>query len=405
MSGELPEGWRWAKLGEVCNIVIGRTPRRAEAVYWGGTHPWATISDITASGEVVLGTKECLSDAGAALCNGRLLAAGTLMFSFKLSIGAMAFAGRDLFTNEAIAGLVPKDPTQISIQYLRHVLKVADYDALTGHAVKGRTLNRRTLAQVPLLLPPLDEQGRIASTMELAQQARTAAAAQLEAIDTLSVALLRKISPPSPAARLPRGWRWVKLGDVCVQERKAIAVDDVGYVEMPYLGLEHVEPITGRLLIDGQGNRDSATKSTNFRFSPRHVLYGKLRPYLNKVARPTFSGRCTTEFIPLLPIQADADWLAWILRRDETVAHAMRGKTGSRMPRASMPDLMRLPVALPPLDEQRGIADTMGNVQCMRESAALQLALVDDLNQSQLERLLGMPMETGIVSTCPSHQP
>ena len=396
MSGELPDGWRWARLGEVCDVVMGQSPP-------GSTYRSAPEGVPFFQGKAEFGD---LHPTPRVWCVDprKMAAPGDVLISVRAPVGPTNVADTACCIGRGLAALRAR--TDVNRSFLLYAVRAAEERiAADGTGSTFKSISGKRLREVEIPLPPLDEQRRIASTMELAQQARTAAAAQLEAIDTLSVALLRKISPPSPAARLPRGWRWVKLGDVCVQERKAIAVDDVGYVEMPYLGLEHVEPTTGRLLIDGQGNRDSATKSTNFRFSPRHVLYGKLRPYLNKVARPTFSGRCTTEFIPLLPIQADADWLAWILRRDETVAHAMRGKTGSRMPRASMPDLMRLPVALPPLDEQRGIADTMGNVQCMRESAAQQLALVDDLNQSQLERLLGMPMETGIVGTCPSHQP
>lgn len=114
------------------------------------------------------------------------------MFSFKLSIGETAFAGRDLFTNEAIAGLFPLDARQLEVRYLQHALSVVDYDALTGHAVKGRTLNSKTMAQIPLILPPLDEQHRIADLMGTAEHARAAAATQLATIEALEGALLRR---------------------------------------------------------------------------------------------------------------------------------------------------------------------------------------------------------------------
>ena len=153
---------------------------------------------------------------------------------------------------------------------------------------------------------------------------------------------------------------------------------------MPYLGLEHVESGTGRILIEADGGLASATKSNNFRFKSNHVLYGKLRPYLNKVALPEFAGRCTTEIIPLQPVGVNRQWLAWLLRRQDTVDYAMKGKTGSRMPRASMRDLMEMPVLLPPLDEQLRI---VGQLEAQLDAAkrAQQAA------QAQLDALEALP--------------
>lgn len=151
---------------------------------------------------------------------------------------------------------------------------------------------------------------------------------------------------------LPKGWRTAELGEICRPDRIAITKSDHDYRTMAYLGLEHIEPTTGRILVEERDAQESDSKSTNFRFTTDHVLYGKLRPYLNKVALPQFSGRCTTEIIPLMPISVERRWLAWLLRRQEVVDHAMQGKTGSRMPRASMQSLMAFRVAIPPRDRQ-----------------------------------------------------
>jgi type I restriction enzyme S subunit len=123
---------------------------------------------------------------------------------------------------------------------------------------------------------------------------------------------------------------------------------------MPYVGMEDIESDTGRVL---GSSHQGEVRSNTFAFGKRHVLYGKLRPYLNKVALPEQSGRCSTELIPLLPVSGvDRRYLAWLLRRPETVSAAMQGKTGSRMPRANMSELFSLIVPLPPLTEQKRIA-------------------------------------------------
>ena len=191
---------------------------------------------------------------------------------------------------------------------------------------------------------------------------------------------------------LPDGWRWAALGDMCVVDRQTITAEHPRYAEMAYLGLEHIESGTGRILISEDAARYSESISNNFRFTNQHVLYGRLRPYLNKVALPEFEGRCTTEIIPLLPTEADREWLAWFLRREETVEYAMRGRTGSRMPRADMPDLMRLSAYLPPLGEQRRIADLMGTADRARAAAAAQLTTIEVLTAALLRKVFhGLP--------------
>ena len=184
---------------------------------------------------------------------------------------------------------------------------------------------------------------------------------------------------------LPQGWEWVKLRDVCREDRSGVTREDPEYASMPYLGLEHLEAETGRIMITDDEARFSGTTSNNFRFTPSHVLYGKLRPYLNKVALPEFSGRCSTEIVPLNPTAADRRWLAWFLRRPETVEFAMLRKTGSRMPRAPMRDLLDLPVALPPIAEQLRIVDYL-DTRLTAAKRARQVA------EAQLRALEALPI-------------
>jgi len=178
---------------------------------------------------------------------------------------------------------------------------------------------------------------------------------------------------------LPPGWRWARLGEVCEEDRRVVVPDSLLALQLPYLSLEHVESNSGRVLKQPSDIAENEGKSTPFAFDARHVLYGKLRPYLNKVALPDFAGRCTTEIIPLLPrAGVDRTFLCWLLRRQETVQAAMQGKTGSRMPRASMADLRDLLLPLPPLPEQRRIAailtEQMAAVERARAAAVAQLA-------------------------------
>lgn len=184
-----------------------------------------------------------------------------------------------------------------------------------------------------------------------------------------------------------RGWRVAKLGDICREDRIAIGRDDSAYAGMPYIGLEHVEASTGNVLVE-EDALSSDSRSSNFRFTTEHVLYGKLRPYLNKVALPDFAGRCTTEIIPLKPLSVDRRWLGWFLRWPEVVRHAMLGKTGSRMPRTSMQHLLTLSVHVPPLSEQRRIVARLERqvraIDRARAAAASQVTAVSAMSSALL---------------------
>ena len=151
----------------------------------------------------------------------------------------------------------------------------------------------------------------------------------------------------------------VPLGELCDMDRRGLRPGRSDAARLPLLGVENVGSDTGALNLDTD-SRVGNGKSTSFRFDERHVLYAKLRPYLNKVGTPDFAGRCSTELVPLLPRRSvDRDFLAYLLRRRETVAFVMSSVAGSRMPRADMRVLMSMRVPLPPLEEQRRIVDIL----------------------------------------------
>ncbi|AXO60205.1 restriction endonuclease subunit S [Pseudomonas sp. phDV1] len=172
-------------------------------------------------------------------------------------------------------------------------------------------------------------------------------------------------------------WETVRLGKIAIEDRRIVAPDSVEALSRPYLGLEQIESGTGRVL-SYDGNSVEG-KSTTFAFDERHVLYGKLRPYLNKVVTPEHKGRCSTEIIPLLPNGAEREFLAFLLRTDKVVSAAMSEKTGSRMPRADMSILLDFEVLIPrDVSVQQQIAaalkDQLTEVERARQAAQSQIS-------------------------------
>ena len=147
------------------------------------------------------------------------------------------------------------------------------------------------------------------------------------------------------------------LGEICFQDRKAALGSSS---RLPYLGLEQIESQTGRIITESPSDESRNGIGAAFRFDSRHVLYSKLRPYLNKVALPKHEGRCSTELIPLLPADGvERDFLALLLRSPDAVAHASSANNGARMPRADLAHLFAWKVSVPSLSVQRRIASRL----------------------------------------------
>lgn len=174
MSSEVPKHWQESALGDLCQIAIGGTPPRHKQEYWAtndGGHPWVAISDMRDA--VILRTKERITDAGVANSNVKPVPAGTVLMSFKLTIGRVAVAGTDLFTNEAIAAFQPG--AKLDKSFLPYWLEHIVANAETDQAIKGATLNKKKLAALSGVLPPLDEQQRIAEVLRSVDEAIAAA--------------------------------------------------------------------------------------------------------------------------------------------------------------------------------------------------------------------------------------
>jgi type I restriction enzyme S subunit len=147
------------KLSRLLDISIGRTPARNESNYWGEGYKWVSIRDLNS--KIISETKEQITDLAIKEARCKVVPKGTLLFSFKLTIGKMAFAGCDLFTNEAIAAFPIKDSKQLNSEFLYYALLSAKFEG-SNQAVMGKTLNLKSLADIKIPLPPLDDQKRVA---------------------------------------------------------------------------------------------------------------------------------------------------------------------------------------------------------------------------------------------------
>ena len=163
----VPDTWEWAKFGEIVNFDMGKTPPRADSSYWGNDIPWVSIADMPEN-DVLLNTKEKISNkALKEKFNSMIVPKGTLIMSFKLTVGRCSILGIDAVHNEAIISIKPVvDDNFIFRDYLARALPFLSNYGDTKEAIKGKTLNSDSLNNLSIPLPPLAEQKRIVEKVD-----------------------------------------------------------------------------------------------------------------------------------------------------------------------------------------------------------------------------------------------
>lgn len=166
---EIPPTWIWCRFGTIVKMRIGKTPPRGEQVYWSnGKHNWVSISDMVEGG-TIKAVKEKVSDIAVnEIFKCYPTPKGSLLMSFKLTVGRTSILGVDAYHNEAIITIVPyADVNNIFRDYLFYILPTISNSGDSKDAIKGKTLNNKSLNNLLIPLPPLLEQKRIVTKIEL----------------------------------------------------------------------------------------------------------------------------------------------------------------------------------------------------------------------------------------------
>lgn len=201
---------RFEPLGALCDVRIGRTPRRDSPQFWGGNGVWVTIREL--DGTVITDSKEHITDVAVNDVMPEPVPPGTLLFSFKLSIGKMGIAGVPLYTNEAIAALLIRNGEQLDRDYLRYALQASSTDSGANHAVLGKVLNKAKVEALPIPIRSLPDQRRIVDLLSRAEGiVRLRREAQKKAQAIIPALFLDMFGDP---ATNPKGWDQVSLGTI-----------------------------------------------------------------------------------------------------------------------------------------------------------------------------------------------
>lgn len=186
-------------------------------------------------------------------------------------------------------------------------------------------------------------------------------------------------------------WERVRLGEVAGLGRVTVEPRDIKAGTL-YVGLEN---LTSSGQFENVSGVDAGELGSNkFAFSSGCLLYGKLRPYLRKIAIPDFGGICSTDILPIIPDskRIDVTYLKHFLRTDEMVSLAVSRCAGANLPRLNPKVLLDFEIPLPPLPVQRRIAAVLDEVDALRQKRERSIEVLGHLLDASFAARVGDPI-------------
>lgn len=375
------------KLGDLCDVCSGGTPKRSVSEYWNeGSIPWVKISDI--SSKFVSSTEELISEAGLKGSSAKLLAPGTLLYSIFASIGAVGILKIPAATNQAIAGLSIKTD-RIERDYLYHFLKSQEMLAKSaGRGVAQNNINLTILRGMEIPVPAIEEQKAIVEQLEMI-------AAQIKQAETQLVQLDSLVKSRFVEMFLSSSWPIATIGECSTDIRygtseKASAEGEYVYLRMNNMGddgalnLSDTKRITlegkalsnclvrkGDLLFNRTNSREKVGKTCVFCFDEPMVIAG----YIIRVR---------------LDDRVDSVYLAAYMNLNSTKA-LLRGMAKGAVHQANInaKQLASIEFPLADIDVQKQFASFVSQVDKSRFVAQQQIEKLQMLYDSLAQKYFG----------------
>lgn len=374
------------KLSDICSIVSGATPKTTVKDYWGGDIKWITPSELNDDSHVIYNTAKHLTEAGFASARLRMFPEGTVLLTTRAPIGKVAIAGEPMCCNQGFKNLVCSDA--VNNEYLYRYLKNRSSELqVLGRGATFKELSKKEVAAYEINLPPLKRQLEAVEKLALVDKQVVIAKTQLDKLDSLVKS--RFVEMFGDLKSDTNGWP-IKPFETFAIIDTHMANDLTPYLDMPHIGIDSIESGTGRL----SGYRTVAEDgiiSGKYPFTPEHLIYSKIRPSLNKVALPDFSGVCSSDAYPILPIAGECNrvYLTEVMRSAYFLEYILPLSGRAQMPKVNKKALSGFSMPLPPIELQQQFAAFVAQVDKSRFVAQQQIEKLQMLYDSLAQEYFG----------------
>lgn len=351
--------WKKVKISDSFILQMGKTPSRNEPSFWNNPlYNWVSISDMNQ--KYICSTKEKISPIALEKTGIKKVPKGTIMLSFKLSLGKVSISALDLYTNEAIMSFFPKNKNEWNIDFLYNYFKWLDWGKKAQKAVKGSTLNKNSLGNIEIPLPPMEEQKKIAARLDAVSDLLAKQKQLLSEQDNLIQSTFYDMFGTPEINE--KGFPAHKISEICeLNPKKPKEIDD--NTECSFVPMSAVSE-DGELNLTQIKLYEDVKKGFTY-FAEEDVLFAKITPCMENgkgtIAKGLKNklGFGSTEFHVLRPLNdiSNARWLFQITKFKkfrENAEKSMTGSAGQKRVPAGFFDNYFIPV--PPFELQQKFA-------------------------------------------------
>lgn len=367
---KIPDNWCWTKLGKITSIIGGGTPSsKIKEYYDNGNIAWITPSDLSNYNNIYISKgKKMITELGLMKSSAKLLPKGTVCLSSRAPIGYVAIAKNELCTNQGFKSFLPSELYEPEYLYwylksIKHILEVK---------ASGTTfleLSAKKAGEVEIPLPPINEQQRIVNIIESLFTKLDRAKELIE--NTLAQFEQNKMAILHKAFTGELTVKWRKENNIDLSSWKKCELKEVFKVVkdkynpqtenqiVNYIGLENIETSKGII----SKSNSSEVKSIKTKFKKDDVLYGKLRPYLNKHDVVNFDGICSTDILVFRFNDINtAKYINYYFNLPMFIQYAVENSSGINLPRVSEKTISKYKISLPTIEEQQEIVNILDNL-------------------------------------------
>lgn len=366
----------------VCNILIGGTPSRKNIEYYNnGTNLWVSISEM--EGQVIYDTKEKITDEAVRHSNVKLIPTGTTLLSFKLSIGKTAIAGKDLYTNEAIAGLIPKDAKKVENKYLFYLFNGQLINlSNSGYKAFGKSLNSTYLnSELFIPLPPLAIQQQIVRECEAVDEEYNTSRMTIETYRKKISDIFDRLEVVAKS----KSGGVIRIGDICEYATLRIAYSTIN--KESYVSTDNLlQDCEGMVEYDGIPTTDTVVE-----YCKGDILLSNIRPYLKKLWLADRNGGCSPDVL-VIRVKDERiipEYLYNTLRRQQFFDYVMTDVKGMKMPRGNKDHILRFQIPLIGREEQMSIIEKVREYESIISEARRLMQSCPQRKRDILQKYIG----------------